>query len=58
MKTYTIKTDGYIVTVIDRKTLKTLAEYNSPEPARHARLLRWYIDAHLANGGTLGNYQW
>jgi hypothetical protein len=58
MKTYTIKTDGYIVTVIDRKTLKTLAEYNSAEPARHARLLRRYIDAHLASGGTLGNYQW
>jgi hypothetical protein len=58
MKTYTVKTDGYIVTVIDRKTLKTLAEYNSVEPARHARLLRRYIDAHLASGGTLGNYQW
>ena len=58
MKSYTIKTDGYIVTVIDRKTLKTLAEYNTTEPRRHARLLRRYIDAHLASGGTLGNYQW
>jgi hypothetical protein len=57
-KTYTIKTHGYLVRVIECETGKVLADYSSAEPARHARLLRRYIEAHLATGGTLGNYQW
>ncbi len=58
MKTYTIKTDGYIVTVTDRKTCTVLAEYNVDAPRRFAAAMRRLIDGHLASGGTLGNYQW
>jgi len=57
-KTYTVQTHGYLVRVIEHDTGKVLADYSSVEPARHARLLRRYIDAHLASGGKLGNYQW
>lgn len=51
---YKIKSDNGIVTVIETETRKVLAEYRGIS----ARSLLKLIDTHIANGGTLGNYQW
>jgi len=60
MKSYKIKQDGRTMVISHRDTGATIAEYRmmpGHERAEVARM-RYVIDKHLGNGGTLGNYQW
>jgi hypothetical protein len=66
MKTYKITRGQRVgenyetMTIIDRETDKEIAEYRLTNGEEHQEIagMRRTIDAHLNNGGTLGNYQW
>jgi hypothetical protein len=50
---YKIKSKGNVITVVSTNG-ETIAQYRGIS----AQSLRRVLDAHIANGGTLGNYQW
>ena len=53
-KIYTIRIEGQFLAVIERATGRIVAEYDGQRKEGLAKS----IDAHLSDGGTLGNYQW
>ena len=65
MKTYTIKRQQRIcerfesMLIIDRETGELRAEYPLTPGKERAEIVSWRrtLDAHLASGGALGNYQ-
>jgi hypothetical protein len=64
MKIYIIRDKGESYAVIERATgevLATYRHYRDPITGRQTNnipAMRRALDAHIANGGTLSNYQW
>ena len=60
MKIYKINQTNETMIVSNRETGDRLAEYRLTPGAERAEIAQMdrAIDAHLDNGGTLGNYQW
>jgi len=60
MKEYKIKQTDDTMTISNRETGAHIAAYRLTPGYEHTEIaaMRRTIDKHLANNGTLGNYQW